>query len=517
MRRARRFLLSLAVGLLVALPALAEGPLAARIEEVLQRPEYRQARWGLLVVDARTGQTIYQRNADQSFVPGSTIKLFHAAAALAALGPDYRFTTPVYARGDMTGDRLRGDLVLVAQGDLTLGGRTDRQGRLAFTDDDHTYANAVGSHSQLTDTDPLAGLKSLAKQVAAAGIRQVEGDVLIDDRLFPRTRGSGSGPEWLSPIVVNDNVVDVLVAPGSRPGDPARVSCRPATPFLQMDAQVLTVPEGHPTYVAVHPVGPNRFTVRGQIVQSSRPLLRFCPVDDPAGFARALFLDALQRAGVSVAAHPLQTPPSSLPEREAYRDLRRVATYVSPPFSELVKVTLKASPNLYADTFALLLGARRGQPGMIGGLQEVRRVLAGMGLDLSGVTLATAGGGRGNLLTPRATVQLFQALARRPDYPLFHASLPVLGVDGTLADVVAGDSPVRGQVQAKTGTSYLIDQYGRGILESKALAGTLTTARGRPLFFAVFVNNVRLPAGVNSEREGRVLGQLCEILYRDVP
>src|SRR5205807_10532268 len=146
-------------------------------------------------------------------------KLYACSAALAALGPDYRFVTPVYSPGSVKDGRLSGDLILVAQGDVTLGGRTDSSGRMAFKDYDHIYANG-NTRAELTDTDPLAGLKSLARQIAAAGIHHVQGDVLIDDRLFTRSRGTGSGPGLLTPIVVNDNVVDVLVAPANRPGQP---------------------------------------------------------------------------------------------------------------------------------------------------------------------------------------------------------------------------------------------------------------------------------------------------------
>src|SRR5262249_40515699 len=155
--------------------------LAAKIESVIDGPDYKQARWGLLVVDAQTGKPIYERNPDRLSAPASTTKLYSCATALCVLGPNYRFETPVYRRGLLTDGRLRGDLILVASGDLTLGGRTDASGHIVFKDDDHTYAGGPTGKAELTDTDPLAGLKSLAKQVADAGIRRIDGDVLIDD------------------------------------------------------------------------------------------------------------------------------------------------------------------------------------------------------------------------------------------------------------------------------------------------------------------------------------------------
>src|SRR5262245_22568463 len=111
-------LLGLAV---LAAPARADG-LTDEIDKLVLAPPYKQARWGLLVVEADSGKVVLERNADQLFAPASTTKLFTCAAALSALGADRTFTTPVYRRGEVKDGRLQGDLILVAQGDLTLGG-----------------------------------------------------------------------------------------------------------------------------------------------------------------------------------------------------------------------------------------------------------------------------------------------------------------------------------------------------------------------------------------------------------
>ncbi len=396
---------------------------------------------------------------------------------------------------------------------------SDASGRVAFKDEDHIYANSPTSKAELTDTDPLAGLKALAKQVAAAGIRHVEGDVLIDDRLFDRDRGSGSGPDLLTPIVVNDNVVDVLVTPAEKAGEPAKISVRPETSFVQMDAQVATIEEGKEARVDLLALGPQRFLVRGQVPVKFRPILRIFPLAEPAGFARALFIEALRREGVQVTASPLQPAFAELPDRDAYARLSRVALFTSPPFSEVVKVTLKVSHNLYASTLPLLVASKNGKRTLGDGLRLEGRFLKDLGVEVETISFGGgAGGTPADAVTPRATVQLLRALAKRPDYPTFRECLPVLGVDGTLAKAVEPDSPARGKVQAKTGTLFWYDALNdRMLLRSKALAGTLTTAGGRELFVAMFVNDVPLPKGETPTRESKVLGHLCEIICQDVP
>src|SRR6266852_4644397 len=117
----RSFFILLCLSILSSMPAQAGSDLAARIEAVINALEYRQAHWGILIVDSQSGETLYALNPDKLFLPASTTKLYSCAAALAALGADHKFATPVYRRGEVRDGPLGGDLILLAQGDLTLG------------------------------------------------------------------------------------------------------------------------------------------------------------------------------------------------------------------------------------------------------------------------------------------------------------------------------------------------------------------------------------------------------------
>ena len=521
-----RILLCLAV-LLLPRPALAVAPpekkkepaLAAQIQAVLERPEYRHARWGLLAVDAATGKTVYAHNADQLFAPASVTKLYSCAAALIALGADHRFETPVYRRGVVSHGVLNGDLILVASGDLTMGGRTTKANKMAFVDDDHIYSTPGKRTTAVTPTNPLAGLEDLARQVQGAGIKRITGDVLIDTRLFEQATGSGSGPAILAPILVNDNLVDVIVCPGDKVGAGATHTLRPATDFLQIDVQVKTTNNDTQPQIHVKRVGTGRYTVRGTIPIGSAPQVRICVVDDPTGYARALFIDLLRKQGVEVAASALKAPTAELPEKKGYAKLQRVALHRSLPLSEALGVTLKVSHNLYASTLPLLVAVKHDKRTLREGMLQQGRILSDLGIEVKGISLESgAGGGDGDKVSPRATVQLLQALRKRPDWASFDAALPVLGVDGTLSDAVAKDSPARGKVRGKTGTYTDANLLlGRSHLRAKSLAGVMTTAGGKTLVFTIFVNDVPLPPGGSGTREGKTIGHLCEILYQHTP
>jgi serine-type D-Ala-D-Ala carboxypeptidase/endopeptidase (penicillin-binding protein 4) len=507
-------------------PAAHADPLSRRVDAVLATPGFQHGHWGVLVIDARSGQTVYERNADELFAPASVTKLFSTAAALIELGPDYRFETPVRRRGAVDSQgALQGDLILVAQGDLCMGGRTGENGSLLFKDDDHTYAggNLLG---QIVSTDPLAGLDQLARAVRAAGIREVSGDVVIDDRLFEAAQATGSGPRQITPVVINDNVLDVLIEPAEKAGESARVWFQPATGFVTMDAQVATVEAGVRPEVSVVSTGPRRFMVRGRLPVGHRRVVKIYEVEEPASFCRALFIEALRRAGVRVAASPLETNvAASLPAGSAVAGLPRVATYTSPPFRENVRVILKVSHNLHASTLPLLLAARAGERTLVAGLRRQGEILKSLGVPPGMVSFGGgAGGDRADLASPRAAVGLLRALSARPEFAAFEAALPILGRDGTLARAVAPDSPAAGHARAKTGTYFVENGLdGRIVLTSKALAGYLETATGRSLILAAFVNNVPLEAPTPdrsisdaTSAAGRVMGKLCEALYGDL-
>ena len=498
-----------------ALPQAAPvAEIAARIDALTAEMDYRHAHWGILAADLQSGDVIYQQNADRLFVPASTTKLYSVAAALGALGADYRFKTVVARRGEVKEGRLEGDLILVASGDLTLGGRTTPDGRIAFQDGDHTYANGNDS-AAITSPDPLAGLDELAAQVAQGGISRIR-DVLVDDRLFEATQSTGSGPGTVTPILVNDNLVDVVVTPAEKAGEPAGVEWRPRSAALAVDARVDTTPAGGGSQVTLAWAGPGRLVVRGTIAAGRKPLLRVREVEDPASWARALLIEALQRKGVRVEASPLGTnDPSRLPARDATAALPAAATLTSPPFRENARLILKVSHNLHASTLPLLLAVKHGKRTLREGLRLQSEFLRSAGVPVETISFGGgAGGDRADMTTPRATVALLRHMARRPDFPVYEEALPILGVDGTLASVVGADSPAKGHVRAKTGTYAVFNSLNdRLLVTSKALAGYATTRTGRRLAFAAFVNNTHVDSATGGSREGRALGRLAETLF----
>jgi D-alanyl-D-alanine carboxypeptidase/D-alanyl-D-alanine-endopeptidase (penicillin-binding protein 4) len=512
--RAALSLLLLALGSFCALPLAAEppAPLAARIHKIVQRPEFRHAFWGIEFFDLDAGRPVYQLNADKLFTPGSTTKLLTEGTALALLGPDHRFTTRIYRTGPVTDGVLDGDLVLVASGDPNLSGRIQPDGTLAFQNKDHSYGGPA------VPGDPLLAVRALAEQVAAHGIKTVRGRVRVDISLFPEgDRELGTGAV-LSPIVINDNFIDVTISPGAAPDAPAVLTVSPASSYVQFVNRVKTGPAG--SGVALKPDdvtnadGANTVTVTGTFPMGEEPAFFPYAVPEPSRFAAAVLTEALAEKGVRIEPDAAKIGAAGDEAKPPFPADQIVAEHVSPPFREEVKVTLKVSQNLHASNTPFWVGALLRKEPTQTFFDLERDFLTAAGLDLSGAQQADGAGGDAHY-TPAFMVSYLAMMAKRPDFALFHAGLPILGRDGTLAEVQVS-APAAGHVFAKTGTYAVDDPLNRRLLVTgKGLAGYLTTTTGKHLAFAVYVNNVGVSMATDEVTRvvGQALGEIAAAAY----
>ncbi|HEY2554139.1 MAG TPA: D-alanyl-D-alanine carboxypeptidase/D-alanyl-D-alanine-endopeptidase, partial [Candidatus Cybelea sp.] len=453
----KRSALVLAATLLVPNAALAAPQSAASaLDAIAARQRFTHAIVAADVFDLDAKRRLYVRNAGVLMEAASTTKLLTTGTSLALLGPNFRWTTPVYRIGTVDSSGvLHGDLVMVASGDPNLSQRIQPDGTLAFENEDHSYDGNYDTRA--VPGDPLAVLRDLAAQVAKAGIKQIDGRVVVDSSLFPDAGPEGGTGAVVSPIVVNDNVVDVTLTPGANAGDPVSVSVSPETPYVRFVNNAKTgVPKSEPTIDLStdksNADGSHSVTVTGAM-PAGRPILFAYRVPTPGRFAQDAFTVALLAAGVRV------NLPSGAPafDRTAaaasYTPANLVAGHVSPPLSEDVYVTLKVSDNLHAALMPYMWAvyvAHAKTDLLKTGFAQERALLAGAGLDLRGAAQQD-GLGSSAFFTPQFIVSYLAWAYRQPWYKPFWRALPVLGVDGTLFNIQNG-SPAAGKVHAKTGT-----------------------------------------------------------------
>jgi D-alanyl-D-alanine carboxypeptidase/D-alanyl-D-alanine-endopeptidase (penicillin-binding protein 4) len=497
----------------VAVPAQS---LTQRVQAIMDRPEFKHALFGIEFYSLDKGKVIYAINADKLFTPGSTTKLLTEGTALSLLGADYRFHTRVYRTGPVEADgTLNGHLVLVASGDPNLSGRLNSDGTLAFENEDHSYDG--DPNTRAVPGDPLLVIRRLAQQVADKGIKRINGHLIVDASMFREgARELGTGVV-MSPIVVNDNIVDVIVTPGATEGAPVIFKSSPATAYVTFTNSATTgKPDSEPDIrMAPGPAtanGMQNADIRGTFPAGKSPILFKYVVPSPRRFAEVVLTEALREKGIIIDAQHVapidQLTTFYLPEN-------LIAEHVSAELKEEIKVTLKVSQNLHASITPLVLGAMFAPKNSDRtGFDLEKDFLTKAGLDPSGAQQADGAGGNAHF-TPEFMVSFLAYMSKQKDFKVFHDALPVLGRDGTLFDIQA-QSPAAGFVHAKTGTFSVFDPLNRRLLVTgKGLAGYMTTRKGEHLAFAIYINNV----SVSTERDavkkivGQAVGEIAAAAY----
>jgi len=471
-------------------------PLKKHIEAIMAQPDLARGFWGVEIASAKSGKILYSLNAGKLFTPASNTKLFTTAAALALIGPGYKFRTTVETNGSLDKyGRLSGDVVLVGRGDPTLSGR-----ELPYNV--HTQRNP----------DPVRVLEQLADELAQKGVKYVDGDVVADDSYFAFERyGEGWSQDdlvWadgapVSALTVNDNVVFVNILPGAHPGDRAFVSVTPFADYYTIDNRMMTAPagSGRRIYINREP-GSTQLTLWGTIPVDDTGANEGLAIDDPAEFAAKLFRHLLQVRGIAIYGkqrtrhtelaslstftstvvagggggdHALASPAGPLV----------LAEYQSAPLSEDIQVINKVSQNLHAEILLRLLGREKGTAGTVeAGLEVLRGFLNNAGISSDEYDFHDGSGlSRQNLVTPHAIVQLLQYATGQTWGDEFRESLPAAGVDGSLADRMK-DLDQATRVYAKTGSLGGV----------KSLSGYAVTSKGEQLVFSIVSNNISASA-----------------------
>jgi serine-type D-Ala-D-Ala carboxypeptidase/endopeptidase (penicillin-binding protein 4) len=465
---------------------------ASRAETLLGTPPTSKGEWGLLIVDAESGETLYEQNADKYFVPASNMKLFTTALALAKLGPEHRFRTTLETRGTISSDGvLNGDLVLVGRGDPNLSNRK------------FPY-----ELKEEFDGPQEKALVELADALVAKGVKEISGDVVGDDSYFPRERYP-NGWEiddmvWeygaaISAIVVDDNTVALTLAPGDQAGAPVQATVIPATPDFTIENDVTTsAADVKSDLTLTREPGSNFVVVKGSLPAKSAPRKLVLAIEEPAQHAAVLLKRMLEERGIRVGG----VARARHDHADSGGDPVVIAEHVSVPLGDAVKLINKISQNLHTE---MLLRTVARQSGPWATPDEMMKVPADFyataGIEPGDVIQTDASGlSRHDLVTPRAIVTLLGFAQKQPWFGMYYASLPVAGQDGTLEDRMK-NTPAAGRIHAKTGS----------VEHVRTLSGFAETPGGRRLIFSFLSNN----QGGKSHEAADALTGLCVAMLEE--
>ncbi len=459
--------------------------LQQQLQALLEKEEFTAA--SVAVCVAREKQVLFAYNADKLLTPASNMKLYTTATALTKMAADYRIRTSVYSATPVDENgKIHGNLILYGRGDPSL-------------------------NSRFLPPDNNNSFQILAEQLAKAGIKEVQGN-LIGDESYLRGIALGQGWEWMdlqwyfgaeiSALTSNDNSVEVAVKPAAQAGLPAIITITPDVGYVKLENHLVTMENRQAREIGMQRgLQDNTLLVWGQIPLSDNGFQARVAVHRPTGLALALFRQALTNVGIEVSGDNVIVDASllsPLPPTQT-EGLTELAAIESPPLADLVRVINKFSHNLYAESLLRVMG-RVLNPAVResdeAGIEVIKSVLKDAGIEVLEIHDGS-GLSRRTLVSAAATAKLLNYMQQQPNYPAFQASLPIAGVDGSLTQRMAG-SVAANNVQAKTGT----------LTHTSALAGYVTAATGEPLVFSIIINHF-----TGEMRQARALeNEICILL-----
>jgi D-alanyl-D-alanine carboxypeptidase/D-alanyl-D-alanine-endopeptidase (penicillin-binding protein 4) len=457
--------------------------LASQIEAHLAEPKFSAATWAIKVVSLDSGRILYENHADRLMSPASNSKLYTGAVVLDRFGGDYQIATPVFATApvDASGT-LPGDLIISGRGDPSWNSR-----RLG---------------SNFWDIfEPFVAV------LTKAGVHKISGDIVGDATYF---HGQPTGSSWeiddlnggevgeISALTLNDNQTQIRVTPGAAPDAPCVIAPLHPGTGLVFSNQTVTVPAGRPGRVqAYRPLHGETVFLIGQLPVGAVSETIDLVVPVPAAWFAAALKVALARHGIMVDG---QSRGVAWPQTPSWNPaaLVKIGEVLSPPMRDVVRLFMKPSQNLEADTLLADAGEFTRRPNAPprltsedAGVAALREFLSAAGVPAGDVKFDEGSGlSRNNLTTANATVALLLHMARHREAQDFIDSLPIAGVDGTLRRRFIG-TVAAGNVRAKTGT----------LKWAAAVSGFVTNAAGERLVFSIMLNHFAGTAGDTAHQE----------------
>ena len=454
---------------------------AANVDEYInQLPD--GANLALMVQKVGAQEPDIDYHGKQMALPASTQKVITALAALLQLGPDFRFTTTLESKGTVTDGVLKGDLVARFGGDPTL----KRQ-----------------------------NIRNMVAILKKSGVQKIEGNVLIDTSIFA-SHDKAPGWPWNdmtqcfsappAAAIVDRNCFSVSLYSAQKPGDLAYIrvaSYYPVNMFSQVRTLARGSSEGQYCELDVVPGDLNRFTLTGCLPQRTDPLPLAFAIQNGASYAGAIIKAELKDAGITYTGTLLRQTQVNEPGTV-------IASTQSAPLHDLLKIMLKKSDNMIADTVFRMIGhAHFGVPGTWrAGSDAVRQILRQQaGVDIGNTIIADGSGlSRHNLIAPATMMQVLQYIAQHDSELNYISMLPLAGYDGSL-QYRAGlhEAGVDGKVSAKTGSL-------QGVYN---LAGFITTASGQRMAFVQYLSGYAVEPA--DQRNRRIpLVRFESRLYKDI-
>ncbi|HEY0895776.1 MAG TPA: D-alanyl-D-alanine carboxypeptidase/D-alanyl-D-alanine-endopeptidase [Sphingobacteriaceae bacterium] len=434
-------------------------------------PQMKYGISSLTVINGTTGQVVFQKNENTGLASASTLKTVTAATAYYLLGPDFKWETKLSYTGRIENGTLKGDLYINGGGDPTFG-----SWRFPGTKREVILSNWISA-------------------VRQAGIKQIEGRIIADDRLFGtqtlpvgwtwQDMGNyyGAGPNSLT---WHENQFDLHFKAGRQVGEPAALlKISPALRGVTLVNEVTTGKPGTGDNVYIYSAPYSEVIyIRGTYGIDLKKVISGS-VPDPAFQLAGEFADTLNQAGVPLigsftTARKLAMTAGTVSSEYA----ALLATHVSPDFSAVNYWFNQKSINLYGEHILKTLAWKKtGMATTDKGVKVLQDFWSGKcGIDPDAINIMDGSGlSPGNRITTSAMASVLQAITTEPWFASFYEGLPVYN-----------------GMKMKSGT----------INDVLAYTGYQTSSAGEPLVFSFIVNNYNGSASAVRQKMFKVLDVL---------
>ncbi len=451
----------------------ADDELPVGVRSVLELRQLPPETLSIYVEDVDTGETVLTWLDEESRNPASTIKLLTTLVSLDLLGPAYRWKTDVYAVGTIEGDKLDGDLLLKGYGDPFLV--TER-------------------------------VWQLLRRIRQAGIREIGGDLLIDDSYFDvgdydpaafdrqPLRAYNVAPNAL---LMNFKVVRYWFEPDHE-SRAVKVRLDPRLDNLRVENRLGLASgrcRGYQRGITISTNGnADEVTFSGQFPDGCERYAMDRTALSHNEFVYGLFRSLWLESGGAI--------DGGWKNAVADAEAEPLLSFRSLPLSEMIARVNKHSNNVMARQLLYTLSAEvNGEPGTeAGGRQVISNWLTENKLESCKLAIDNGAGlSRTSRITAAGMASLLRYAWRQPYMPEYLASMSLTGLDGTLSRRFR-DATLTGKAHLKTGSMDHV----------AAIAGYLQARSGRRFLLVAMQNHTGVHRGTGEEVQEALLRWLYE-------
>lgn len=446
--------------------AISAQPLSERLQlatrTLLADPQMKYAQLGLLIIDADTGDTLVQHQAQVGLAPASCQKIVTGCTAYELLGPAFRFQTAFLTDAPIVNNTLQGNLWISGGGDPSLG---------SF---------------RFESTKPANQITQWVSDLKKAGIQLIDGTILPLNEGWSAgaTPGGytwndignyyGAGSDYLN---WRENQYDLVLQSGAAMGDSVTIlEARPAPVGVTFVSAVTAAEKGSGDQANIYlaPLS-NKALVLGTIPRGEAAFVISGSLPDPTA-------QLLQELTVSFRQRGLAVRERFFSNNEKTQ-LQPLAFHYSPALDSLHYWFMKKSVNLYGEALVRAISRKfSGSGSLDDGLEIIRQFWKTRGIE-SGALRMIDGSGLSpqNRITAGTLVRVLQYARRQWWYQQYLDAFPLYN-----------------NMTLKSGT----------IGGAKSFAGYHTMPNGQTIILAILVNNYEGSASMMVNKIFRLLDEV---------